>query len=98
MEPLEHAPDINRPQPDKSATWKRGLFMLLLIFAFGVGQSLLYVTAVVQFLWLVFANEPNGMLVRFGKSLSRWLAETARFLSCVTDAKPFPWAEWPPSD
>ena len=30
-------------------------------------------------------------------SLSRWLADAARYLSCASDAKPFPWAPWPPA-
>ena len=76
--------------PAKSETWKRGLIMLVFMFAFGVGQSILYLTAVAQFLWLLFAKEPNKLLVEFGKSLAAWLAQTARFLCCATEEKPFP--------
>jgi uncharacterized protein DUF4389 len=36
--------------------------------------------ALVQFLWLLFAREPNGFLARFGSSLAIWLAEVGRFL------------------
>jgi hypothetical protein len=79
----------------KSPIWMRGLFMLVFMFAFGVGQSILYLTGVAQFLWLLFANEPNKLLVEFGKSLALWLAQTARFLCCATDEKPFPWTSWP---
>lgn len=79
-------------------TWKRGLTMLVFIFAFGVGQSLLYLTALIQFLWLLFAKEPNRLLAGFGKSLALWLAETARFLCCATEVKPFPWTAWPRAD
>ncbi len=75
--------------------WKRGLFMLLCVFAFWVGQALLILLAIVQFVWLLFSKEPNPKLCRFGKSLSVWLADTARFLSCDTDQKPFPWTDWP---
>jgi hypothetical protein len=35
--------------------WKRGLFMLLLAIAFGIGQFVLNLVAVVQFLWLLFS-------------------------------------------
>ena len=89
------------PHADRSAqraVWMRGLFMLLLLFAFGIAQGLLWVTAIVQFLWLIFAGEANAFLVRFGKSLSLWLAETTRFVSCASDTKPFPWAPWPAAD
>jgi hypothetical protein len=75
--------------------WKRGLFMLLLAIGFNVAQALLYLLAFVQFLWLLFAGEPNRFLLRFGQSLSVWLAETARFLCCASESKPFPWDRWP---
>lgn len=73
----------------------RGLFMLILIIGFTVGQWLLNFLALVQFLWLLFAREPNGFLARFGNSLATWLAEVARFLTCATEGKPFPWRPWP---
>jgi hypothetical protein len=75
--------------------WKRGLFMLLFAFAFGIGQMLLNAIAIVQFLWLLFAREPNNPLIRFGNSLSVWLADVARFQTCVSEQKPFPFRPWP---
>jgi hypothetical protein len=81
-----------------SEAWKRGLIMLVFMFAFGVGQTILYLTAVAQFLWLLFAKEPNKLLAEFGQSLAVWLAHTAKFLCCATDEKPFPWTAWPAAD
>ena len=95
---LDNAPADPVSEHGKSGVWRRGLFMLVLMFLFGFGQSVLFLTAVVQFLWLVFANAPNAFLMRFGKSLSLWLGETARFLTCATDDKPFPWMAWPRAD
>ena len=63
-----------------SAVWMRGLYMLLRVLAFGVAPTLLGVPAIAQ----------------FGNSLARWLADAARYLTCASDAKPFPWAPWPP--
>jgi hypothetical protein len=57
--------------------------------------GLLDLLAFVQFLWLLFAGEPNQFLLRFGRSLSLWLADAARFLSCANDEMPFPWKAWP---
>lgn len=98
MEPSGTNTETKPTEVRTSEIWKRGLLMLLLMFAFGVGQGLLFVTAVVQFLWLLFAKEPNALLVRFGKSLALWLAETARFLCCASEVKPFPWADWPKAE
>jgi hypothetical protein len=86
------------PAAAKSEVWKRGLIMLVFMFAFGVGQSILYLTTVAQFFWLLFAKESNKLLVEFGKSLALWLAHTAKFLCCATDEKPFPWLAWPTPD
>jgi len=86
---------------DRSArrgVWMRGLFMLLLMLAFGIGQGILWLLAFVQFLWLAFTDTPNAFLARFGTSLGAWLAETARFVSCASETKPFPWSAWPSAD
>lgn len=87
-----HGTDVRMPP---NAVWKRGLFMLLFIIAFGIAEAILGLIAVVQFLWLLFTREPNQSLVSFGKSLAFWLADVAAFQSCATEQKPFPWDEWP---
>jgi hypothetical protein len=75
--------------------WLRGLFMLVFLFAFTIGHSLLFLTTIAQFLWLLFAKESNKRLVLFGFSLASWLADTTKFLSCASEEKPFPWKDWP---
>lgn len=78
-------------------TWKRGLVMFLFMVAFGIAQSLLFLMTLVQFVWLLFKQEPNRPLAEFGRSLAAWLSEAAGFLTCATDEKPFPWKGWPRS-
>ena len=85
-------------KPTARDVWLSGLFMLLFMIAFWVGQVLLNLLAVVQFLWLLFAREPNQLLVRFASALSTWFSDVTRFLSCATEEKPFPWIEWPDAD
>ena len=89
--------DNQSPAPitESKEVWKRGLFMLLFAIAFGIGQTVLNMVAIVQFLWLLFTREPNDFLVRFGNSLSVWLADVARFQTCATGHKPFPFRPWP---
>lgn len=98
MDPIDKITEEPAPGVSNTDIWKRGLIMLVFILAFGVGQSLLFVTTVTQFLWLLFAKEPNTFLVGFGNSLALWLAETARFLCCATNEKPFPWTAWPKTE
>jgi Domain of unknown function (DUF4389) len=89
--------EIKAPEhkPTASDVWMRGLFTLLLMISFAIGQWLLNLLTIVQFLWLLFAREPNPVLATFGNSLSVWLAEAGRFLTCASDEKPFPWRPWP---
>ena len=86
------APD---DKPTTRDVWIRGLFMLLFMIGFAIGQWLLNLLAIVQFVWLLLAHEPNQFIARFGNSLSTWLAEIGRFLACATQVKPFPWQPWP---
>jgi hypothetical protein len=53
--------------------------------------------------WLVWAREiqataqtvsPNQFIAGFGTPLANWLADVARFLTCGTEDKPFPWRTW----
>jgi hypothetical protein len=83
-----------REHPSAQNVWMRGLLMLLFVIGFSIGQWLLNILALLQFLWLVFAREPNGFIADFGNSLAIWLAEVGRFLTCATDDKPFPWQPW----
>jgi hypothetical protein len=68
--------------------------MLLFAIAFNIGQMILTLMAVVQFIWLLATREHNAYLARFGASLSGWFADVSRFQSCASEDKPFPWRPW----
>lgn len=74
--------------------WMRGLFMVILAILFGVGEMILFLGAVLQFLWLLFAKEKNENIAAFGNDLADWLARVARFQTASTEKKPFPFARW----
>ena len=80
---------------DRQKAWIRGVFMVFFLIAFGIAQGLLALTAVVQFLSILIAGNPNTFLTSFGRSLGRWLDQTAQFQSAASDERPFPWAPWP---
>ena len=80
------------------SVWLRGLIMLFFMVAFGLGQTILNIIAIIQFLWLLIAGETNQFLARFGTSLSKWFSEVIHFLTCANNERPFPWREWPPAD
>jgi hypothetical protein len=78
--------------------WVHALHLLFFLIAFGIGQSLLGLIAVVQFVWLLATGGPNQVLRRFGASLARWFADAVLFLTCASNEKPFPWKDWPDSN
>jgi len=78
--------------------WMRGLWMVVLAVLFGVGQSILLLAAVLQFLWLIFGKEKNENIADFGKDLADWLARVALFQTGATEEKPFPFARWGSED
>jgi uncharacterized protein DUF4389 len=79
---------------DDNNVWMRGLWMLVLAFLFGIGEFVLLVAAVLQFLWLLFGKERNKPIADFGADLSDWLARIARFQTGTTEDKPFPFTKW----
>jgi hypothetical protein len=91
----EPAAEATTETGSRRPIWIRGAFMLFFLFAFGIGQTLLAVTAVIQFLSLLITRQPNAFLTNFGRSLGQWLAQTSQFQSCASDERPFPWAPWP---
>lgn len=78
--------------------WMRGLFMVILAVLFGFGEVLLFIGAVLQFLWLIFAKEKNEHIAAFGRDLADWLARVALFQTGATEEKPFPFARWGESE
>ncbi len=73
----------------------RALYLIFFLFAFGVGETVLGIVTVVQFIWLLASGEPNHNLRRFGISLALWFSAVVGFLTCASDDKPFPWKDWP---
>ena len=80
---------------DRRPVWIRGAFMLFFLFAFGIAQGLVALTAVIQFLSLLVSGRRNEFLAGFGRSIGKWLDQVARFQSAETEERPFPWAPWP---
>jgi len=83
------------PAYKRKEVWLRGLYMLLFMVGVGAAHIVWNVVAVVQFIWLLVANEPNEQLAQFGSSIARWTADAVRFLSFASEDRPFPWRPWP---
>ena len=90
-------PTIGQERPAlQGSRFARALYLIFFLLAFGVGETVLGLLAVVQFIWLLATGEPNRNLSGFGASLAHWFADVVRYLTCASDDKPFPWRDWPP--
>ncbi len=81
----------------RQAVWIRLLFMILFIIIGHVTGWLVVAVGVFQFLCVLITGKQNPQVGTFGDGLSRYLYQVASFVSFGTEAKPFPFAEWPGS-
>ncbi len=79
---------------DQGGIWQRGFFMVVFAIFFGFAQTLLVISAIVQFVSLLLTKEPNQTVTNFGEDLSLWFRQVARFQTTASDIMPFPWARW----
>lgn len=75
--------------------WIRGVFMLLMGFAFQVCGTVLCVVTFIQFVIVLLTSSPNVRLVSFGRGLGSYLRQVVSFLTFATDEIPFPFSDWP---
>lgn len=80
-----------------SATWLRGLFMLLFAVIRSVAEVVLGAVALLQFLFALASGAPNPRLTEFGGQLSAYLYQIFMFLTFNSERRPFPFSPWPES-
>ncbi|HHS94622.1 MAG TPA: DUF4389 domain-containing protein [Rhodobacterales bacterium] len=79
---------------DTRAVWMRGLWMLVFALLFEVARTILAISALLQFLWLLFAKQKNRPIADFGEDLGDWMARVTLFQTGASEARPFPFARW----
>ena len=88
----EHQDDDGFVQRDE--IWQRFLYAILLLILFALVETLMWLMAAGQILWMLFnKNQANDNIAEFGARLGVWLKRAAMYLSGTTDEKPFPWRE-----
>lgn len=76
---------------------RRGIAMLGFGFIAGFVRVGITLIAVFQFFCLLFAEEANQPLVKFGQNLNTFLYQINQFLTINSEMYPFPFADWPDS-
>lgn len=75
--------------------WVRALVMLLMAVAFQLAAWVLVCVAVLQLILSLATDSTNDRLRSFGRSVGRYLAQIADFVSYGTEEAPFPFSDWP---
>jgi len=83
---------------NKRNLWMRGLFMLLMAFAFQVCGTVICIVTVIQFVMALMNDKPNDRLILFGRSMGRYLQQIVNFQTFATEEIPFPFSDWPTGD
>jgi Domain of unknown function (DUF4389) len=78
--------------------WLRALKMLLMCIAFYLAAWVLVAVALLQLGFAIFTDAPNPRLQGFGRNVGRYLAQIAAFVSFASEALPFPFSDWPPTE
>lgn len=87
--------------PEKKSIWMRFLYMLLYVMIMQVVKGLIFLLALVQFIFAAIGKTPNRPLQDFGQGLSTYLYDMNQFLFFNSEFTPFPFAGWnngPPQD
>lgn len=80
---------------NKPNIWIRGLFMVLMAMVYQLSGTLLFIVAIMQFIFTLLAGAPNARLLSFGRSLGLYVQHVVRFLVFDTEVMPFPFSDWP---
>ena len=79
-------------------SWGRGLVMILFIIVVEMLRFVVYALALIQWIYGLFTRGRLEPAVRFGASLGAYADQIVRYLSYASDAKPFPFGEWPKAE
>lgn len=77
--------------------WLRALYMVLFVIIFELVKILSWAVAVLQFIFVLVADNKNQQLLQFSQKLGLYSAQIIHFNSYNTEEKPFPFSSWPDS-
>ncbi|HKM16124.1 MAG TPA: DUF4389 domain-containing protein [Marinospirillum sp.] len=75
--------------------WLRLPFMLLFFIVWRLTELVLIGIILVQIVFRLFKGEPQLQLLQLGSQLTLFSYQVFRYLTFNTEAKPFPFADWP---
>ncbi len=76
-------------------SWLRLLYSFLYGFALCFLSYILFFIVCAQFFVLFIKGEPCTCLTRVGSQIKTFIAAVIAYITFNSDAKPFPFADWP---
>lgn len=78
--------------------WLRAVYVVLFLVCIRLASMLMGLIALCQIVFTLITGEPNGRLVTFGYSLARFIYSANLFVCSKSEAKPFPFTDWPSNE
>ena len=85
-------------QANNLETWQRVLYVLMFWVIFYVAQMVVGLVALAQCIFSLVTGNPNGQLLKFGDSLSKYIHDILRYVTFNSDQRPFPFTDFPKPD
>ena len=83
------------PNKDEDPILLRLLYAILFYFLYAWSRLVVAGIAVIQFLHVLLAQEPQPDLQKFSRSLNRFISQAIAYLTWSSHQKPFPFTDWP---
>lgn len=83
---------------DEDPILLRLVYAILFYFVYAMSRFVLGLVAVVQFLHILLTEEHQEDLMRFSRSMTRFISQLVGYLTWVSNKKPFPFSDWPSDD
>lgn len=75
-----------------------GVYMLIYYVIYLLLGYLLFGIGLAQLLVKLLSGQPQGDLLRFGSTLSRYMAQIVDYIAMRSPVRPFPFSDWPRAD
>ena len=79
----------------KQGKWLRLLFVLLFLFIYTWAYVVLWLVAILQFLFNLFTNSQNSNLSKLGAGFRVYMVQIINIVTYQEQEKPFPFSEFP---
>ena len=82
-------------EADEDPVLLRLLYAVFFYFLYAMSRFVIGVVAIVQFLHILLTEEYQEDLMRFSRSLTRFISQAVAYMTWVSNKKPFPFSDWP---